>query len=481
MSAAHQTHSLSLEMLISTVNVNGISVQVPSLLADCFAYILSDALVEGIFRVSGSARRMKLVSSDYSQYQGWLHSTEKKPNVHDVAGVIKKYLREYLDSIDGLFSPSCLLLLHRLYLAHLRCKSDGSINSFKSAETSLVSDSTLPSVVEHEATEIEVSDPESLLDSVAHLLITKNHSSNNEFFIYLLLQLKQLSLHEDKTKMSIPNLSIIFQPYIFSTQSLSELRPFQGLLTLLVLHYHSFIQKYLCYKTIVGGLEELDAENISITSSESLTTSPLTVYSSHPGSPSKNGGSAEIRRKSISQRFSIFWDSYNLPANRSKRFSLNFGSKSSEKVFSTENLAKERRPEAAAVCPHELLKSNESLNHGENESEHKVREQCPQATSSPKAASVSVIQLPIETSAPTLQRPLLTKRSSSKLKSLIGLFKSSLSVNSIPSPVQQEVSSPYSVSISPLTSPATNMGFSTKDLNASVDDLLSSQEANALV
>lgn len=463
------------------VEVEAIPVQVPSLLADCFAYIFSDGLVEGIFRVSGSARRMRLVSSDYGLYRDWLNGPEKKPNPHDVAGAIKKFLREYLDSIDGLFSSSCLSQVQQLYLAHVRSYSDASIASYRSANTSLGSANTLPSVVEDDESEPQINDPETLLDSVAHLLITKNLSSNNEFFIYMLLQLKQLSLHEDKTKMTVPNLSIIFQPYIFNTRSLSELKPFQNLLTFLVLHYDDFVQKFLCYKTILGGLEELDADNVSVISSESYATSPLTLYSSHHGSPAKNTGSSDTRRKSISQRFSIFWDSYNLPANRSKRFSLGFGSKSSEKIPLPESAPKERRP--TAVCPHQILKSSESLS---NESSTEVNSKQTQDASSrhesgSRHESVPEILVPVEINSAVPQRPLLTKRaSSSKRKSFIGLFKSSLSVSSIPSPVQQESPSPGQDSMSPLTPPTTDLTLPSKGFHASVDDLLLPRDATPL-
>lgn len=459
---------LTADMATTPVDVDGVVVQVPALLADCFTFIFSNGLVEGIFRVSGSARRMKLISADYSLYCNWL-ATEKKPNSHDVAGVIKKYLREYLDSIDGMFSSSCLTQLQRLYLAHTRSDSAISIDSFRSATTSLGSPRALPSVVEDVECEPSVSDPEMLLDAVAHLVITKNRTTKNDFFIYLLLQLKQLSLHEDKTKMTVANYSIIFQPYIFNTRSLSELHTFQALLSFLVVNYTNFVQKYVCYKSILGGFEELEADNISITSFDSLTTSPLTVYSSHQGSPSKNSSD---RRKSVSQRFSMFWDSYNLPANRSKRFSLSFGSKSVEKLASSENLTRNRRN--TAVGPHELLRSNENL------AEHSGMEvSYVPATDSENSKPVPSIQVP-ETIT-IVQRPQMPKRASSKRKSFIGIFRSTLTVNSIPSVTKNDTLSPFFSQTSPKTPPVSDWRLSSNGLNASVDNLLISNQTSPLM
>lgn len=462
---------------MSTVDVSGISTQVPSLLADCFDYIMTNALVEGIFRVSGSARRMKLVSADYTQYHTWLESSEKKPNAHDVAGVIKKYIRVYLDSVDGLFTSSCLSQLQRLYLAHLRANSDASLDSFKSANTSLGSAYTLPSVTEDDDSEPEVTDLESLLDSVSHLLITKNLSSKNELFIYLLLQLKELSLHEDQTKMSVANLSIIFQPYIFNTLSLSELKPFQNLLSLLVMNFDNFVQKYTCYKTILGGLEDLDVDNVSVTSSDSLAASPLTVYSSHQGSPLKNSGPSDSRRRSISNRLSAFWDTYNAPANRSKRFSLNFGSKSSDHVHSTENLSRARKN--ASLCPHQVLSSSENLVDDEvNDSSLDFGNEDITPTNQ-IPSDTPTIQLPIEMPPPV--RPSLTKRTSSKRKSFIALFKSTLSVNTIQSSTHQDELSPDTASNTPQTPPVSNLGLAAGGVSASVDNLLLTDQSSPLL
>lgn len=320
-------------MPCSTVDIDNIHVNVPSILDDCFKYILNEGLVEGIFRISGSVRRIRAVADDYSQYREWLFNLTKKPLPHDVCGVIKKYLTQYLMAMNNLFSQSLLAQIRRLHNTHRRTSSDASMDSFKSAVTSL-NTSTPVSVLDADADHLSFSnflldETESLLDRLAHLLVTRNLSSKNLFFIYLVWRLKQLSEHKAVTKMSAENASIIFQPYIFDTTNLVDLKFFQNLLCFLVENFDLFLEKFTCYRSLLDGYEELEVDNLSITSYESNQVSPTTVYSSSSDSHKKQNEVDAKRKSSISQRFSSFMDSYNAPANRSKRFSMNFSNGSS--------------------------------------------------------------------------------------------------------------------------------------------------------
>lgn len=618
------------DMPFSAVTIDGLPVKVPALLLACFDYILAGPLTEGVFRVSGSVRRMRLVSSDYTQYEAWLAS---KPPIHDVAGIVKKCLREYLDTIGGLVSPACQAQLHRVYLGYTREDSGrrnsrrasngrkSSIDSvlFKSAnasipDTATATDSELSNAVSGSERDVftsvssindavvgmakisesvsDVSDVEveetcekgetaetgekcereengekeetaetaeksvevgekgeksvevtqtptsssatdaetaALLDSVAHLLSTQNGSSKNGLLVYLVQQLHLLSAHESITKMSVANLAIIFQPYIFATQTLSELAPLQGLLSLLVTHYPVFVQKYTCYSTIFGlDCDDLDFDTISV-SSES-TTSPVTEYSQ---------GSPTTRRRSLSQRLLVFWESYSLPANRSKRFSFNFSSK--EKLAPRES---PREGGARAVGPHELLKQEEregdkkekekdgekktseegentEADHGKNLSvlsseegktlSELIHEQSKKAGLDEESTVSELIQeqnkqtpevvveepktdsrpadllkrsthpvMEAETdaqekpndAAPPPERPPLVKRSS-KRRSFLNLFRSSSSINTIPSPA-----SPIA---SPVTPSATSMKLhSSDDLLLSPNNLLAPEQKSLL-
>lgn len=407
----------------STVNVGDLTATVPSCLVDCFDFLFDGRLPEGAFRVSGSTRRMKLMATDDTSYKEWLFH-EKKPSPHDVCGIIKKFLREYLVSLNGLFCVMVLSRLQRVYLSHLRSGSAFSMDSFKSANTTFGSRS-LSSVLSEDDV---IFDHDSLLDAVAHLLVSKNLASKNMLFFYLLTTLKRLSTFEETTKMTVSNQSIIFQPYIFNTTNLSELKPFQALLTFLVINSDSLLDKYTCYNSLLGGLDKLDTENVSAIFSESTSTSPVTVYSSDNIS-SKNEPS---RRSSLTHRFSVFLDNYNLPANRSKRFSMNFGT-------SRLNVDKMAENEGDSVSPHS--KSFESLVSN---------------TEAAPALEVSQSQAP--------RGEPLEKRKSSKRMSFYGLFKATSSGS-----VQDLV---FTTPASVLTPPV--RGFS------SVDDLLQSGKVSSI-
>ena len=450
----------------STVKISkGLEAEVPALLVDCLEVIFSNGLVEGIFRISGSARRMKTVTEDYGSYQKWLNSTERQPNVHDVGGIIKKYLRDYLDSINGLFPARVLRDFKQEYVSHLRKLSECSEDSFKSANTSLDSSVSLSSILEvGEEMDSHISNPESLVDALAHCLIVNNLESKNLFFIYWLSVMKRLSLYQDKTKMSVSNLSIIFQPYLFNQTNVEDLSKFRNILTFLVKNFDSFVTRFKYYEEVIGGLHALDNDCMSISSSGSVSASPLTIYSSNQGSPSKN--TDEPRRKaSISNRLSMFWDNYNLPANRSKRISF-LSAKSSDRFASSDNLGidsqvqdthKQWNPENTILDSPEtetpILDNAERISaspvhHREERKENDVRNQ--------------MDGIP--------QRPTLPKRNS-KRKSFIEFFRSSLSLNS-----QENLST--GVAVSPLTPPSSSsmLALPKQTMGRSVDDLTKTKD-----
>lgn len=415
-------------MPLSEVEIGKLTAQIPSLLVDCFDYVLTEGLIQGVFRISGSVRRMKQTSADYSSYKSWL-CNEKRPAPHDVCGIIKKYLRDYLQQMNGLFPSLVLTQLLSLYHSHLRSDSHSSLDSYKSANTSFDTLSLFSAIKE----ELEIKDGDALLDSVAHFLVTKNTSSRNSLFFFLLWKLTELAKHEDVTKMTVANLLIIFQPYIFNTSLLTDLKPFQDFLTYLVENFDSLLEKYVCYKSIIGGLEELDTDIASILSSESVSASPVTVYSNDYSSPTR-------RKSSLSNRLSVLFDNYALPANRSKRFSLSLGSSRLNVEKSTENLR--------AVCPHDASKSTESVDRNVN-------------TPNEKEASVH------------LQRPAVERKHSNRRKSIIGLFKSAPSFKSNDDLTSFSSHSPLA---SPMTIPEKDAYFPKQPLNDSVDNLISPKE-----
>lgn len=434
-------------MPTTKVDVRGLSVEVPALLDECMNYIFTNGLVEGVFRVSGSARRMKDVAENYSLYHDWLYSSEKLPSAHDVCGIVKKYLRDYLDSMNGLFSSRVLSEIRQEYVSYTHKTDEFSGSSFKSANTSAGSSYSLLSVMELDA-DITAIDPENLIDTIAQCLMVNNLEWKNLFFVYWLSLMKRLSTHQDQTKMSISNLSIIFQPYLFHDTTLDDLPKFRAVLTILVENFDTFVDKFVYYEEIIGGLHTLDHDAMSLSPSGSLTASPLTVYSSSQGSLPKATG--ESRRKtSISNRLSMFWDSYNIPVNRPKRMSF-LSAKSNDRFTSSENLGidnyfsipvKEKRQPDGIPTVQEPSKLSPAIT-GSRKGDY---------FSSPNA-EFQTPQLP----------SLVSKRN--KRKSFFEYFRSSLSLNS-----QENLSS--GVPTSPLTPNSFGLGMLKHLLNDSIDDL----------
>lgn len=321
------------------VTLDALSFEVPSLLVDCFSYVKSEGLVEGIFRVSGSVRKIREVSSDFNLYTRWLNSEEKRPSPHDVCGVIKLFLREYTSSPNCIFHSSLSNSIKRTYLAEQRHNSTVSAESFPSTVSVLSTVSTLPSI--DESNEVEKRKGPELnrfVASVAHLILTKNSARKNEFFLYLLDTLRSLLEHQEVTKMSAENLSIIFQPYIFMSSALSDLLTFQEIFSILINNEKLLLEEYVKNLHILGDLDEEEADVVSLSSLYSPSKTSSTDYSSHQASPSnKPMGSSSIDaagRFSLSQKFTSFWDNYNMPFSRPKR--LSFASRGSAR--STEYL-----------------------------------------------------------------------------------------------------------------------------------------------
>ncbi|RKP33082.1 Rho GTPase activation protein [Metschnikowia bicuspidata] len=347
---------VTLEMTV--VHLEAMSLTVPTFLVDCFAFVSSLGETEGIFRVSGSARRIKDMSADFTAYRDWLYA-EKPPQVHDVCGVIKTFLRDYLTSINGMFTPAFKLSLSQLYTLH-QCKdSTASTDSCPSAFSMLSEVSTLPSISElHETpsvcepTELDLAQ---FILSAVRLLITKNSAKRNELFLYLLHVFNGLLKLQDVTKMTPENFSIIIQPYLFSSSSLFELLTPQEMLTIFITNLNWLLEDYAKNYKILGGLDDADLEidSMSAASLYSPSKTASTDFSFFQQSPTNKLGGEPARRFSISQKFISFWETYNLPFYRGKQFlfALRHSDKSNEDLSHT----------STVVCPHECDKSAENL------------------------------------------------------------------------------------------------------------------------
>lgn len=348
--------SLPLDIETTVVEVDSLSLEVPALLVDCFSFIATEGLVEGIFRVSGSVRRIREVSQDFNAYKSWLHSGEKSPNAHDVCGVIKSFLREYGLSMNGIFSSSVSQSLKKLYLLLTRKGSSASSYSCASTASALSAVSSLPDIDETNVIETpRTLNVQQFLSSSAQMFLSKNWVKKNELVLYLVHMLHELLKQVDVTKMPPENLSIIFQPYVFTSSSISDLQVFQEILTVFILNQKTLADEYSKYYKVLGGLDETEADAISITSLDSPYKSSSTDFSSVQASPTNKAvaGVPEVsRRFSLSQRISSLWENYNSPLNKPKR--LSFISRASDK--SNDDLVG-----GASLCPQESVKSLESL------------------------------------------------------------------------------------------------------------------------
>lgn len=396
------------------VDVCGILAHVPLVVFRCFAHLLEMPPVKGIFRVNGSVKRMRDLDPAYANFDLWL--TTASP--HDVSGVLKKYTRDYLAALGGLFSQPLLASLLRTYTR--RC-SVVSSNSFRSAATTVSSEAA------------SEQDPRLLMESIAALLVTKSAARKNALFLYYLSMLNTVALLEADTLMTPANLAIIFQPYLFDTAVVAELPQLQNLLEFLMVNYAEFAEKYATTLALLGGLDEDDVE--SLVFSDSPNASPLTEYPPSHASPRAD------RRPSVSRRISSFWDTYNAPANKLKRFSfLSRGSmKSLDQLLKDEHLV----PFAPLMNP--------------DSSEEKIH-------------SFSTDELPqLDAEAPPVERAEALPRHKSKRMSFIALFRSLSSQVSIADSAEDQLT-PCGSNLSPQTPPSQGV-----PLNASLDDLLSGE------
>ena len=366
---------VTLEMTV--VHLEAMSLTVPTFLVDCFAFVSSLGETEGIFRVSGSARRIKEMSADFTAYRDWLYA-EKPPQVHDVCGVIKTFLRDYLASINGMFTPAFKLSLSQFYTSH-QCKdSTASTDSCPSAFSMLSEVSTLPSVTELHETP-SVCEPAELdlaqfISPAVPLLITKNSAKRNELFLYLIHVFNRLLKLQDVNKMTPENFSIIIQPYLFSESSIFELLTPQEMLAIFITNLNWLLEDYAKNYKILGGLDDADLENDS-TSAESLYSPSKTAstdLSFFQQPPTNKLGGEPARRLSISQKLTSFWETYNAPFYRGKKFlfALRHSDKSNPDLSHT----------STVLCPHECNKLAENLDKmfsfskegGRNRSRHQL-------------------------------------------------------------------------------------------------------------
>ncbi|KAI6248193.1 Rho-GTPase-activating protein [Erysiphe necator] len=183
---------------ISLVNDEGKSYiygYVPIVVAKCGVYLKEKATtVEGIFRLSGSEKRIKELKTifdspdQYGKGLDWEGYT-----VHDAANVLRRYLNQ-------LPEPIVPLVLYDRFRAPLK----GHIIESRADEDGPILDDTFDA---------------DLAISTYQQLITEMPPLNRQLLLYILDLLAVFASKADENRMNAQNLSAIFQPGIISHPS----------------------------------------------------------------------------------------------------------------------------------------------------------------------------------------------------------------------------------------------------------------------
>lgn len=302
-SFSHSRSSVSqLESNFTTTSVNGLSVKVPKCLVQCFDYLQSNGMVEGIFRVNGSVKRISQYFSNHN-VENWIAAN---PSPHDVSGVIKKYLNYYLYE-TSVFDGATTKEIKNHYIEYMNQilvidhNDDVSINSFKTAKTSY-----------------DCSPLNEFVEKVVQSMISERSQDKNQLFIYVVYNLSLIMEHSTKTKMSSINLAIIFQPYFFDNSDINNIQALpllQEILQTLIENSHALIDEY-----------SIEVANLHDNNSLMSIDSPITNHGNSTDTYIETDTSP-VTKRSISNRFSTLLDSYynpigNTTVGKPKRFSL---------------------------------------------------------------------------------------------------------------------------------------------------------------
>lgn len=317
---------------VVSIKINDTMVEVPRIINDLFCFI-ENKVSEGIFRVSGSARRMKEYVKNLSEYPSWLYDA----NIHDVCGLFKKMTHS---SLRDAFTVKLCEEIKVLYMEYIRevemeeerllQANECSDDSFNTAQTSVAN--------VH-------------LDRIARkfaiLLVEKSPERKNHLFLYIIDKLNCLQKYVNVTKMTTTNLAIIFQPLIF-TGDLHELILFQKFLYLLISDSKEFISAYGKYShESINKFADIEVH--PFLASRMASVDELQTYDENPSSFS--------RRKSLSNRLSVLLTNYYVPASKLKG-SLRQAIQSKESLVNNEE---EEILNSVGPLPTEFNKSKEDL------------------------------------------------------------------------------------------------------------------------
>lgn len=228
--ALSQSLDQSLQQSSTRVTLdNGRELVVPTLVVKCCTFILTNELLEGIFRVNASLKKIKQMETAIALKLEMGHdfkfedlvdpSTDiDEVNSYDVAMILKRYLNNLKDFAVDHHNYSKLVKNHESLNSEkdniTTSQSHHSVASTSNSQFSEHSDSTTST----NCSEADRSNIELVLSTDAKDLSLNLRSLKLNLLTYILSFLHKLTLSESvtsKTKMSSLNLSKIFQPSLF--------------------------------------------------------------------------------------------------------------------------------------------------------------------------------------------------------------------------------------------------------------------------
>ncbi|ODV67321.1 hypothetical protein HYPBUDRAFT_11899 [Hyphopichia burtonii NRRL Y-1933] len=198
--------------------IAAVRIKIPRIIHECFQHILEHgSTIEGIFRINGSIKRINQLYNHLILHKK-IEDFAEIYSIHDVCGVLKKYMKNYLSSINEIFTSKQIEQIKKMSEV---VEDSQSVQSFKTAK-------------EEETNET--------IDKFLNYINNYNLRYKNDFLIYSIYQLNKLQSIE--TKMTNYNYSIIFQPYLFPTCNLNNLIFCQEYLFYLMNNFNYLIKNY---------------------------------------------------------------------------------------------------------------------------------------------------------------------------------------------------------------------------------------------
>lgn len=253
--------------------------QVPIIVAKCAFYLKNNAAdVEGIFRLSGSSRRIKKLQSifstppSYGKDLDWIGFT-----VHDAANVLRRYL-------NNLPEPIIPLDLYEKF--HLPLFNSSLIHPIK-ANQPIISDDSITSTTSIQTDsnsniQLDPSTPQTEINYVIDqykLLIESIPDLNRHLLLYILDLLTFFASKSQKNLMPAANLAAIFQPSILSHPN-HDMDPnayhlSRAVVQFIIQHFRSIQPKLNCNSKKPFEIPSPKAHNLSRRHSKSMSSADV--------------------------------------------------------------------------------------------------------------------------------------------------------------------------------------------------------------